>query len=241
MLRCLVCDHVWRDLDRVDEGVDAMTTIDDLPEILEKHRLWLSGDGGQCANLARANLAGAYLSGAYLSGAYLSGADLAGANLSGVNLSGADLSGADLDGANLAGANLAGANLDRANLAEANLDGANLDRANLDGANLDRADLTRANLSGANLSGAKWDSEGAIKTTIAPVMFYGSTWPIMIFDRHIMIGCQTHTTEEWAAFDDKAIARMDGTNARQFWRQWETAILAMAEAHQSKVTEGEME
>ena len=221
MLRCLVCDHVWRDLDRVDEGVDAMTTIDDLPEILEKHRLWLSGDGGQCANLARANLAGAYLS----------GADLAGANLSGVNLSGADLSGADLDGANLAGANLAGANLDRANLAE----------ANLDGANLDRADLTRANLSGANLSGAKWDSEGAIKTTIAPVMFYGSTWPIMIFDRHIMIGCQTHTTEEWAAFDDKAIARMDGTNARQFWRQWETAILAMAEAHQSKVTEGEME
>ncbi len=85
-----------------------------LVAVLEQHKKWLAGTGGQRANL---------------SGANLSGADLYGANLSEANLSGANLSGADLYGANLSGANLS-----RANLSRADLSGANLYEANLSGA-----------------------------------------------------------------------------------------------------------
>ena len=89
-------------------------TRDKLTETLESHKLWLSGKGGERADLSGADLSEAELSGANLSGANLSRADLRGANLSradlrGVNLSEADLSGADLSGAELSGANLSGA------------------------------------------------------------------------------------------------------------------------------------
>jgi len=219
-----------------------IATIDDLPKILEQHRLWLSsGEGGQRANLSGANLASANLDRAYRACANLSGANLAGANLSYADLSGANLFCAYLSGANLSRAELACANLVGADLDGANLAGANLSDADLSGANLAGADLSRANLAGANLDGAKWDAEGIIKTASAPIQISGTPWPIMIFDHHIKIGCQTHTTEEWAAFGDEAIARMGGTHARRFWDQWKTVVLAMAEEHQSKVTEGEME
>ncbi|NCU25103.1 pentapeptide repeat-containing protein [Candidatus Nomurabacteria bacterium] len=67
---------------------------EELGKILDKHKLWLNGKGGE-----RANLSGANLSCADLSGANLSWADLSGANLSGANLSGADLRRANLSGA----------------------------------------------------------------------------------------------------------------------------------------------
>ena len=51
-------------------------TRQELKEILEEHRLWWNGKGGQRA----------YLRGAYLRGANLQGADLRGANLQGANL-----------------------------------------------------------------------------------------------------------------------------------------------------------
>ena len=137
--------------------------------------------------------------------------------------------------ANLSGANLSRADLLRANLSGADLYGADLSRANLSRANLSRANLWNANLSGADLTDAKWDEQGVIKTTIAPVMFYGATWPVMVFDNHIKIGCQVHTTAEWRDFDDTAIARMDGMSARRFWAQWKGAVIAIAKAHQSKV------
>ena len=196
-------------------------TADDLPAILANHRKWLRGeDGGVRADLARANLAGANLDHADLARAYLDHANLAGANL---------------DHANLADANLDHANLARAYLAGADLDHANLAGANLAGANLDHASLARAYLDHADLAGTKWDADGVIKTTLNPVMFNGATWPVMVFDRHIKIGCQVHTTEEWRGFSDREIARMDPHGALTFWEQWKTVILAMADAHQSKV------
>jgi hypothetical protein len=70
---------------------------------------------------------------------------------------------------------------------------------------------------------------------------FGATWPVMVFDGHIKIGCQAHTTAEWKAFTDEQIARMDGASARRFWKQWKTAILALAKAHQSKVKAEPME
>jgi uncharacterized protein YjbI with pentapeptide repeats len=153
------------------------------------------------------------------------GAILLGANLSGANLSGASLRGASLRGADLIGADLSGANLS----------GANLSGASLRGADLIGADLIGANLSGADLIGA--DLGQGQKASIPPLFVEGLCWPVMVTDCHIMIGCEVHTTDEWAAFDNERIARMDGCSARLFWGQWKKPLLAMARAHQSKVRE----
>jgi len=177
-----------------------------------------------------ANLRGVNLSGAYLSGAGLSGVDLRGADLIGADLSGADLSFANLRDADLSGAILLGANLRDANLRGADLIGANLRGANLLDANLRFAIMRGANLRGANLRQGQ-------KASIPPLFVEGLCWPVMVTDCHIMIGCEVHTTDEWAAFDNERIARMDGCSARRFWGQWKKPLLAMARAHQSKVRE----
>ena len=52
-----------------------------LADILEDHRTWLRGEGGQRASLRKANLIGANLRGFYLIGADLSGAILVNADL----------------------------------------------------------------------------------------------------------------------------------------------------------------
>ena len=153
-------------------------------------------------------------------GAILLGANLSGANLSGASLRGASLRGADLIGADLSGANLSGASLSGASLRGASLSGANLSSANLIGADLIGADLGQGQ-----------------KASIPPLFVEGLCWPVMVTDCHIMIGCEVHTTDEWAAFDNERIARMDGCSARLFWGQWKKPLLAMARAHQSKVRE----
>lgn len=87
-------------------------TDSELRSIIEDHGKWLSGEGGERANLR----------GVDLRGANLRGVDLIGANLSGANLSGVDLGGVDLIGANLRGVDLKGANLSGVDLSDANLD-----------------------------------------------------------------------------------------------------------------------
>ena len=185
------------------------------------------------ANLSGANLRDAYLSGANLSGACLSGANLSGANLRDAYLSGANLSGANLRDANLSGAKwrdayLSGANLSGANLSGANLSGANLSGAYLSGAYLSGAYLSGACLSGANLSGAKWRD---LTINRAPLQIaISGEWSIYMLDMHMQIGCELHALSEWAAFDDARIVQMDGKHALRFWRQYKTALLAMAAA-----------
>ena len=111
----------------------------DIETILKKHADWLSGKGGQKADLT----------GADLKDANLTLANLNGANLNGANLTWADLTGANLTGADLTGSNLTGANLNGADLTVANLKDANLTWADLTGPNLKGADLTGSNLTGA--------------------------------------------------------------------------------------------
>ena len=113
--------------------------------------------------------------------------------------------------------------------------GAILLGANLSGANLSGASLRGASLRGADLIGA--DLGQGQKASIPPLFVEGLCWPVMVTDCHIMIGCEVHTTDEWAAFDNERIARMDGCSARLFWGQWKKPLLAMARAHQSKVRE----
>ena len=137
-------------------------TKEQLTEILEKHKLWLSSDKerGTRAYLSHANLSHAYLKGVNLEGANLAGADLRGTNLKGaclreVNLKGANLEKANLEGAILERADLGWACLTRANLLGANLAGANLEEAIMYYATLTVAKLHGANLAGADLLGAK--------------------------------------------------------------------------------------
>ena len=126
-------------------------TRDELNNILDAHKFWLSGIDGIKADLSGADLMGADLRGADLKGANLSGADLKGANLKGANLRYAYLSGADLTDADLRYSNLMDADLSGANLKNANLRWASLRHADLRGANLMDADLMNADLRYANL------------------------------------------------------------------------------------------
>jgi len=122
---------------------------------------------------------------------------------SGTNLSGADLSGTDLSGTDLSGANLYGANLSRADLSGANLYGADLSRANY----------------------------GAASMVLGIKQFLGLTWPVIFFDAHIKIGCEMHTTAEWAAFTDDEISKMS-SEALKFWQANKVIIMMIAANHQ---------
>ena len=126
-------------------------TRDELNNILDAHKFWLSGIDGIKADLSGADLMGADLRGADLRDANLSGADLSGADLKGANLRYAYLSGADLTDADLRYSNLMDADLSGANLKNANLRWASLRYADLRGANLMDADLMNADLRYANL------------------------------------------------------------------------------------------
>ena len=106
-----------------------------LDKILENHKLWLNGEGGECANLR--------------------GADLRYANLYNIDLRCANLNSADLNSADLRCANLRGVDLRCANLNSANLSGASLYNANLSGASLYNANLYSSNLNNANLNNVK--------------------------------------------------------------------------------------
>lgn len=110
----------------------------------------------------------------------------------------------------------------RANLARAYLAGANLDGANLAGAN-----LARANLYGANLYGEA--------LTKAPLSLLNLTWPVLITEGYMRIGCQRHAHSEWADFDSAAIGRME-SRASYFWTQWRDVLLTMCKQHSATPT-----
>jgi hypothetical protein len=171
--------------------------------------------------------------------AYLAGANLADADLSRANLSDANLADANLASAYLAGANLSRANLADANLSSAYLAGANLADANLSRADLSRANLSRADLSRANLAGAKW--RDGITITRAPLQLYGLAYTVTILDAHMQVGCELHTFDEWDGFDDERISRMDGVNARRFWRDHKVALMLLCRSREVKAESKEEE
>ena len=108
-------------------------TQEELNAILENHKKWLEGNGGERANLKGANLRGANLCGANLCDANLRDADLRDADLRDADLRDADLRYADLYGADLCDADLRGADLRYADLRYADLYGADLCDADLRG------------------------------------------------------------------------------------------------------------
>lgn len=73
-------------------------------------------------------------------------------------------------------------------------------------------------------------SVGGNSATMPPICINDLDWPILITDHHMMIGCQWHALSEWAAFDDRRIAEMDGRNAVRFWSLHKQSLLDRAVA-----------
>jgi hypothetical protein len=76
-----------------------------LAEIIREHKKWLTGDGGQRADMRDANMRGANMQ----------GADMRGADMRDANMQRADMQGADMRDANMQGANMQGTILDGIN------------------------------------------------------------------------------------------------------------------------------
>ncbi|MDU4393241.1 MAG: pentapeptide repeat-containing protein [Acinetobacter ursingii] len=154
-----------------------------------------------------------------------------GANLRGVDLRGADLRSADLRGANLWGADLRGANLWGADLRSADLRGANLLGANLRGVDLRGVDLRGADLRGVDLRGVDLRGADLWGAKNAPLIIPTFRWLVCINGfGYMRIGCQNHKVEQWKAFTDQEISRMD-SDALKFWNQYKVMLLAACEAH----------
>lgn len=153
-------------------------TKGELQDIIESHKKWLNGYGGERANLYGADLSDTDLRNVNLHHALLIHADLCNANLSGIDLCGVDLSDANLcnadlscaiiNAANLSYADLSGANLCYTNLCNTDLHNANISDANLCGANLSGANLSRANLRGTDLSKLIYDEDTAFYALQCP-------------------------------------------------------------------------
>ena len=144
-----------------------------LQDIIESHKKWLNGDGGERANLCGADLSNTDLCNVSLQHALMIHADLRNANLSCADLSdailcNADLSCAIINAADLSYADLSGANLCYTNLCNTDLHNANISDAKLCGANLSGANLSRANLRGTDLSKLIYDEDTAFYALQCP-------------------------------------------------------------------------
>ena len=175
-----------------------------LDEILKNHQLWLSGDGGERADLTSMDLTCANLAGEYLVGVDFTYAGLTRSNLTEANLAMADLAHADFTDANLADANLARADLSYADFTNANLALANLTRANLTCANLVRTILHHSNLTMANLTGAIFKADNNKTITIKKHGYFHNIYryhaiPIITKDgeEYVKLGCHLRSVNAW--------------------------------------------
>jgi Pentapeptide repeats (8 copies) len=115
----------------------------------------------------------------------------------------------------------------------ADLRGADLRGADLRGADLRGADLRGADLRGADLRGAK--IHDGIIITKAPIQISGLEWPITIWDKHMQIGCEFHSHEEWRNFSDNDWLRMGGKEALRMEREQFAMLIALCDKHRPKV------
>ena len=76
-----------------------------------------------------------------------------------------------------------------------------------------------------NTKGAlRWNGEPA-KNLLS---LNGLRWSVSTDGKSIQIGCQHHSVDEWRAFDDRAIAKMD-SGALEFWKAHKDMVLGLAE------------
>lgn len=147
------------------------------------------------------------------------------ADLRHMNLSRANLSYANLSEAVLSYAYLNGANLRNADMSGADMRGAILRYAVLCGADMSYADLSFTNLIGVDLSTAKLNYCIGNMREVKSMQI--DTWRVVLCGNKLSIGCETHSVEEWASFDDERIAEMHA-GALEWWAKWRHIVLEIA-------------
>jgi hypothetical protein len=63
-----------------------------------------------------------------------------------------------------------------------------------------------------------------------PIQINNLTWPIIITEHHMKIGCQVHTHQEWEDFTGDELAAMDN-DAFEFAEKWRSILLMMCHEH----------
>jgi len=96
------------------------------------------------------------------------------------------------------------------------------ERADLRSANLRYSDLRSADLRYSDLRYACSGNNKEVKT-LQLGKYYTCIWR-----DQISVGCQTHSSNEWAAFTDRDILEMDGKDGLAWWKQWKEFIFAVA-------------
>ena len=122
----------------------------------------------------------------------------------------------------------------RADLRGANLRGADLGGANLGGADLGGADLRDANLGDANLREAYLRDakiRDDITVTEPPIIIFGLSWQVTIWDAHMQIGCELHGHDEWKGFTSGDWIKMGGKEAAHMLSAHSAALFALCDAH----------
>ena len=71
-------------------------------------------------------------------------------------------------------------------------------------------------------------------TSKSPINITGLEYSITITDRHIKIGCEFHSIEQWEKFTESEIKSMDGHKANKFWNNYRESILNIAKQYQQK-------
>lgn len=140
-------------------------------------------------------------------------------DLSGEYLWNVDFSDADLKGSIFRNSNMWEVDLRNADLRWEDLSMAELFRADLRDVDLSNAVLRKAKLTGASMSGAILPATDRILEL--------PKWRPHIQQDWIRIGCQYHTTEEWANFTDEQISVMD-YRALDWWLKHRDLILTTA-------------
>jgi hypothetical protein len=70
---------------------------------------------------------------------------------------------------------------------------------------------------------------GNARVSKTPICLSGLQWHVTITKTHMFIGCEGHTHDEWASFDDDRIKRMDPRNAPKFWEDNALMLLTLCE------------
>ena len=109
---------------------------------------------------------------------------------------------------------------DGADLHEAYLRGADLRWADLRGAYLREADLRWADLGGAKIN-------NDVEISLTPYQLDTENYHVYIWDKHIKIGCEFHSMDDWFGFDDSRILTMDNKKGLEWWRIWKEPIKAI--------------
>ena len=81
-----------------------------------------------------------------------------------------------------------------------------------------------ANLRGANLGGTVYGKE--ILMNVVPIQIIGFKYSVLILDRHIKIGCNLASINEWIANGDSLIPEED----KELWTAYKPALIAVLKA-----------